>query len=121
MHLVLGAAFIALFGVAGFLAQGRSERPLIPILWSAAGVFAALAIVAALYYRIANFERSIPFAGLALALAALGAWASETLHKRPPRPGQATAIAIFATGTVAALALAMAMALERAGSRWRWR
>jgi uncharacterized membrane protein len=113
MHLVLGAGFTALFGAAGFLAQGRSERPLIPILWSAAGAFAALAILAALYYRIANFERSIPFAGLALVLAALGAWASETLHKRPPRPGQATAVAIFATGTVAALALAMTMALER--------
>jgi len=113
MHLVLGAGFAALFGATGFLAQGRSERPIIPILWSAASVFAALAILAALYYRIANFERSIPFAGLALVLAALGAWASETLHKRPPRPGQATAVAIFATGTVAALALAMTMALER--------
>jgi uncharacterized membrane protein len=113
MHLVLGAGFAVLFGAAGFLAQGRSERPLIPILWSAAGVFAALAILAALYYRVANFERSIPFAGLALVLAAIGAWASETLHKRPPRPGQATAVAIFATGTVAALALAMTMALER--------
>ncbi|MPZ56853.1 MAG: DUF2339 domain-containing protein [Rhizobiales bacterium] len=113
MHLVLGAGFAALFGVAGFIAQGRSERAIVPILWSAAGVFAALAILAALYYRVANFERSIPFAGLALMLAAIGAWASETLHNRPPRPGQATSVAIFATGTVAALALAMTMALER--------
>jgi len=113
MHLVLGAGFAALFGVPGFLAQGRSERATIPILWSAAAVFAALAILAALYYRVANFERSIPFAGLALVLAALGAWASEILHQRAPRPGQATAVAIFATGTVAALALALTFALER--------
>ena len=113
MHLALGAGFAALFGVSGFLAQGRSERPIIPILWSAAAVFASLAILAALYYRVANFERSIPFAGLALVLAAIGAWASETLHKRAPRPGQATSVAIFASGTVAALALAMTFALER--------
>jgi uncharacterized membrane protein len=113
MHLVLGAGFMALFGVTGFLAQGRSERPLAPILWSAAGVFAALAILAALYYRVANFERSIPFAGLALVLAAIGAWASEMLNNRAPRPGQATSVAIFAAGTVAAIALAMTMALER--------
>jgi len=31
-HLVLGAGFAALFGAAGFLAQGRCERPLPPIL-----------------------------------------------------------------------------------------
>jgi uncharacterized membrane protein len=112
MHLVLGAAFASLFGITGFLAQGRSERALIPILWSAAGVFATLAILAALYYRIADFDQSIPFAGLALVLAAIAAWAAETLHKRPPRPGQAASVAIFAAGTVAALALALTMALE---------
>jgi uncharacterized membrane protein len=112
-HLTLGGGFILLFGAAGFLAQGRSQHALVPILWSAAGVFAALAILAALYYRVANFERSIPFAGLALVIAAIGAWASETLNNRAPRPGQAASVAIFAAGTVAALALAMTMALER--------
>jgi uncharacterized membrane protein len=113
MHLVLGVGFVALFGAPGFYAQGRSERPLVPILWSAAGVFIALAILAALYYRVAGFERSIPFAGLALLLAAVFAWASETLNKRTPRPGQATSVALYATGSIAALALALTFALER--------
>jgi uncharacterized membrane protein len=112
-HLMLGAGFVALFGVAGFCAQGRSERALVPILWSGASVFIALAILAALYYRVAGFERSIPFAGLALVLAAIGAWTSEALNKRMPRPGQATSAALYAAGAVAALALALTFALER--------
>ena len=36
-HLVLGAGFAALFGAAGFLAQGRSDAPIVPILWARAG------------------------------------------------------------------------------------
>ena len=69
-HLVLGAVFAGMFGVVGFLAQGRSQAALIPMVWSASAVFAPVAILVALYYRIANFDRSIPFAGLALLLAA---------------------------------------------------
>ena len=112
-HLVLGAAFALLFGGAGYLAQGRSEREIVPVLWSAAAVFAPIAILAALYYRIARFEPSIPFAAAALLLSALYAFATETLDKRAPRPGLPAASAIFATGAVAALALALTLALER--------
>jgi uncharacterized membrane protein len=113
MHLVLGAGFAVLFGAAGFLAQGRSERPLPPILWSASAVFAPIAILVALYYRIAEFDRSVPFATAALLLAALFAYATELLAKRVPRPGSASAAAIFATGAVASLALCLSMALEK--------
>lgn len=112
-HLVLGAVFAALFGVVGFLAQGRSEAALIPMVWSASAVFAPLAILVALYFRIANFDRSFPFAGMALLLAALFAAATEALGRRVPRPGIAGSGAIFATGTVAALALALTMTLEK--------
>jgi uncharacterized membrane protein len=112
-HLVLGAAFAGMFGIVGFLAQGRSHAALIPMVWSASAVFAPIAILIALYFRIANFDRSIPFAGLALLLAALFAIATETLGKRAPRPGSAGSGAIFATGTVAALSLALTMVLEK--------
>ena len=112
-HLVLGVGFAALFGGAGYLAQGRSERAIVPVLWSAAAVFAPIAILAALYFRIARFEPSIPFAAAALLLSALYAFATATLDKRAPRPGLAAASAIFATGAVAALALALTLALER--------
>jgi uncharacterized membrane protein len=112
-HLVLGIGFALLFAAAGFLAQGRSAHALVPMLWSACAVFVPVAILAALYYRIAGFDRSIPFAGIGLLLAALAAAAVESLNRRAPCPGLAASGAIFATGAVAALALALTMALDR--------
>jgi uncharacterized membrane protein len=112
-HLALGFGFALLFGALGFLSQGRSQCPVITILWSASGIAVPLVILIALYWRIAGFERSIPFAGLALLLAALFGWATETLGKREPRPGVAASGALYATGTVAALALALTFALEK--------
>jgi uncharacterized membrane protein len=112
-HLTLGFGFAVLFGATGFLAQGRSSSSVIAIVWSAAGIALPLVILIALYYRIANFERSIPFAGLALLLATLNGFATETLGKRMPRPGSAVAGALHATGTVAALALALTFSLEK--------
>jgi uncharacterized membrane protein len=112
-HIVLGVLFAGMFGITGFLAQGRSQSALIPMVWSATAAFAPIAILIALYFRIANFDRSIPFAGVALLLAALFAIATETLGKRAPRPGSAGSGAILATGCVAALSLALTMALEK--------
>jgi uncharacterized membrane protein len=112
-HLILAAAWAVLFGAGGFLAQGRSSRALVPMLWSAAAVFAPLAMLVALYYRIAQLDRSLPFAALALLVAAIFALATETLVKREPRPGVMAASAMFATGTLGALALALTFALEK--------
>jgi uncharacterized membrane protein len=112
-HLIVAAGWAALFGIVGFLAQGRSSRALIPTLWSASSVFAPLAMLVALYYRIAALDRSLPFAGLALLLAAVFSFAAETLLQRDNRPGGATASALYATGTLAALALALTFALEK--------
>jgi uncharacterized membrane protein len=112
-HLALGFAFMALFAVSGFLAQGRSVKPLAPIIWAATAAPAPLAILVALYYRIYVFDRSLPFAALALLIAALFGYATELLTKREPHPGSASAAAIFATGSIAALALALTFALEK--------
>ncbi len=112
-HLMLAAAWAALFGVAGFFAQGRSVRALVPMLWSATSVFAPLAMLIALYYRIANLDRSLPFAALALLLAAIFALATENLLRREHRPGMGAASAFYATGALAALALALTFALEK--------
>jgi uncharacterized membrane protein len=112
-HLVLAAGWAALFGIGGFLAQGRSNRALPPMLWSATSVFAPLAMLVALYYRIAALDRSLPFAGLALLLAAVFAVATEKLLQRDRRPGVAAASALYATGAMAALALALTFALEK--------
>lgn len=112
-HLLLGAAFIAAFGLAGFLAQGRSRSALIATLWSATGAAAPILILIALYARIAHLDRSMPFAIAALALAGIFAFAVEQLTKREPQPGQQTSLAIYATASLGALALALTMALEK--------
>ncbi|WP_407159259.1 DUF2339 domain-containing protein [Bradyrhizobium sp. STM 3557] len=112
-HLIAAGVFAAGFGGAGFLAQGRSHNPVVPVVWSAAGVFTPLALLVALYARIAHLDRSIPFAILAVLLAAAFAAATEALTRREDRPGVAIAVALFATGTLAALALALTFALEK--------
>ena len=47
------------------------------MIWSAAAVFTPLALLVALYARIAHLDRSIPFAIVAVALAAAYAAATE--------------------------------------------
>ncbi len=113
LHLITAAIFAVGFGVAGFLAQGRSVSAIIPVIWSAASVFVPLALLVALYARIAHLDRSIPFAILAVILATAFAAATEILAKREDRPGLQAGIALYATGTLAALALALTFALEK--------
>ncbi len=113
LHLITAAIFAAGFGAAGFLAQGRSVSAIIPVVWSAAAVFTPLALLIALYARIAHLDRSIPFAILAVMLAAAFGAATEILTKRDNRPGLPISIALFATGTLGALALALTFALEK--------
>jgi uncharacterized membrane protein len=113
LHLVTAAIFAAGFGAAGFLAQGRSVSAIIPVVWSAAAVFTPLALLIALYARIAHLDRSVPFAILAVILAAAYGAATEILTRRDNRPGLPISIALFATGTLGALALALTFALEK--------
>jgi len=112
-HLWLGGALALLFGASGFLAQERTKSATQSILWAAAAIIAPIAIMAALYYRIAVWERSIPFTGVALLLAAIYAYATEMLSNRAAKPGSASAAAIFATGSIISLALALTFALEK--------
>ncbi|RXG84376.1 DUF2339 domain-containing protein [Bradyrhizobium vignae] len=113
LHLVAAAIFAAGFGIAGFLAQGRSNSAIIPVVWSASAVATPIAILVALYARIAHLDRSIPFAILAVLLAAAFGAATEALTRRETRPGMAISTALFATGTLGAMALALTFALEK--------
>ena len=113
LHLVAAAIFAIGFGVSGYLAQGRSVSAIIPVVWSGAAVFTPLALLVALYARIAHLDRSIPFAILAVLLAAAFGYATETLSRRDSRPGLAISVALFATGTLGALALALTFALDK--------
>jgi uncharacterized membrane protein len=113
LHLVTAAIFAVGFGVTGFLAQGRFNAARITVRWAAAGVFTPLALLVALYARIAHLDRSIPFAIIAVLLAAAFGAATETLTRRDERPALSIAIALFATGTIGALALALTFSLEK--------
>jgi uncharacterized membrane protein len=113
LHLVVAAIFAVGFGAAGFFAQGRSSNALVPVIWSASGVFTPLVLLIALYGRIAHLDRSIPFAILAVLLAAAFAAATEILTRRELRPGLSASTALFATGALAALSLALTFALDK--------
>jgi len=113
LHLIAAAIFAVGFGGCGFLVQGRSNNAAIPVLWSAAAVFVPLALLIALYGRIAHLDRSISFAILAVVLAAAFGAATEALARRERRPGLLISTALFATGTLGALALALTFALEK--------
>jgi uncharacterized membrane protein len=112
-HLVTAAIFAIGFGAVGFLAQGRSISATVPVVWSACAVFTPLALLIGLYARIAHLDRSIPFAILAVVLAAAFGAATESLSKRDHRPGLPISIALFATGTLGSIALALTFALEK--------
>jgi uncharacterized membrane protein len=113
LHLITAAIFAAGFGIAGFVAQGRSVSAIIPVVWSATAVFVPLALLIALYARIAHLDRSIPLAILAVLLAAAFGAATEILARRESRPGLMISTALFATGALGALALALTFALEK--------
>ncbi|MEN3349398.1 MAG: hypothetical protein V7632_3033, partial [Bradyrhizobium sp.] len=112
LHLVTAAIFAATFGIAGFLAQLRFATMQVTVTWAAAAVFTPVALLVALYARIAHLDRSIPFAILAVLLAAAYAAATEALTRRE-RPGLSPSIALSATGALASLALALTFALEK--------
>lgn len=113
LHLTSAAIFAIGFGAAGFLVQGRSTSAVIPVIWAAGAVFTPPALLIALYGRIAHLDRSIPFAILAVMLAAAYGAATEALSRREHRPGLPISTALFATGSVSALALALTFALEK--------
>ena len=113
LHVTFAAATAALFGGAGYLVQGRCEQAAFSMLWATIAVATPVILLILVYYRVTQFDRSFAFAGLALLLAAVCAFATEQLWKREPRPGTSEAGAIFATGAVAGLALTLTFALEK--------
>jgi uncharacterized membrane protein len=113
LHMITAAIFAVAFGIAGFLAQGRFGAARITVTWAATAVFVPLALLIATYARIAHLDRSIPFAILAVVLAAAFGAGTESLTRRDSRPGVVIATALFATGTLGALALALTFALEK--------
>jgi uncharacterized membrane protein len=112
LHVGFAAATAVLFGGAGYAAQRRGEEMPFALLWSAVAVALPVIMLIAVYYRVTQFERSLVFAAVALAMAGAFAYAADTLWRREPREAS-EAGAFFATGAVACLALTLTIALDR--------
>ena len=82
LHIGFAAATATLFGLSGYFAQGRSRQPMFSILWATVAAATPLVLIVTVYYPITQFERSLPFAGFALLLAALFTLATELLRNR---------------------------------------
>ncbi len=107
--LSVSAAFAALFGAAGFVALKGARRP---GLWAALSALTPVAILAAAYWRVTNFETGLAWAAAGLGLAAVYIAAAE----RVSRSGNAYvgALGAYAVGVLAATSLTLTMLLEQA-------
>ncbi|MFG1477727.1 DUF2339 domain-containing protein [Xanthobacter sp. V4C-4] len=97
---------LAGLGIAG---ARRARGELQALGWAASGTLGPLLLLAAAYGRLTELDRSLPFAALALAVAALFTLAAEWLTRLRQPP----AAAVFATGGVVALALALTFGLDK--------
>ncbi len=113
-----GGLLAALFWAAGHLFLRGANRP---GLWASLGTAMPLAILVTAYWRVAGFEVSLPWAGLALLLAFVSLFAARRLvEQRASRdeaagaPPLNAALAVYALGAIAAVTLAMTMQLREA-------
>ena len=102
----------AIFGITGFLAQGRSTRALVPMLVGASRRFVPLAMLSrSIIASPASIDRCLSRDCAAARRDFCGRDRNAGAARAAARP--AAAGAIFATGTLAALALALTFALEK--------
>jgi len=110
-YLSFAALIAAGFGIGGYAALARRPNP---ARWGLVSAATPLLILAAAYWRMTQFEVSFPWAGAALALAAIDLFASETLLPRRDDAGQRAALAAYAIAVIGSIALGMTMSLRTA-------
>ncbi|MFS8037618.1 DUF2339 domain-containing protein [Xanthobacter sp. AM11] len=93
----------------GFAGSRRSRRGLLAVGWAVAGSLGPVLMLVAAYGKLAGFDRNLPFAALALALAFAFTLAAERLTGA----GRRHAATVFAAGAVVSLCLALTFALEK--------
>lgn len=101
----MGAAMLGL----GLIGARRARRALLALGWAAAGGGGPILVLVAAYARLTELDRSLAFAALGLALAAVFTLAAEWLTRERRTP----AAAGFAAAGVVSLGLALAFALEK--------
>ncbi len=109
--LAAAIGFGALFAVGGFALLSGARHP---ARWASLSAGTPLAILATAYWRVTEFETSLPWAAAALGLAALSCAAALRVAPHRNGPGMEAALAAYAVGACAGLAAALAMALQAA-------
>jgi len=108
-YLTTAAVTGAAFGIIGFALVERAPRP---ARWAVASAATPLLILVAVYWRLEQFAVSLPWAALALGLAALALLAVERLASRSEQPEPRLALAAYAVAMTAAVSLALTMSLR---------
>jgi uncharacterized membrane protein len=110
-YLSYAAMIAAAFGIGGYGALSRRPNA---GRWGFLSAATPLFILALAYWRMTRFGVSFPWAGTALALAAIELLAAETLLRHRDDPGQRDALAAYAVAMIGAIALGMTMSLRTA-------
>lgn len=110
-YLSFAALIAASFGLGGYAALSRRPNP---ARWGFLSAATPLFILVVAYWRMTDFGVSFPWAGAALALAAIDLIAAETLLPRREDAGQRAALAAYAVALIGSIALGMTMSLRTA-------
>ena len=103
------AAYAALFGIGGFILLWRSSQP---GLWASVSAAVPVTLLALLYARLSDLNRSLPWASAGIGLAILALVAAERTARHRPR--LEAPLAAYAAAVTASIALAATMALHAA-------
>lgn len=104
------AAFVALFGIGGFVALWRAR---VPAYWATLSVAVPLALVAFTYVTARDFESDLSWSAVAVVLALAFLVAAERTG-RSVAPGMTGALGAYAIGVCGALGFAVAVWLRQA-------
>ena len=105
------ASYAALIGITAYALIWRVERPQ---RWAVAAAGAPVGLLTAGYLHRGDALGELPWAAIALLIAALEVFAASRVARFRDRAGMEAALAAYAVGAVAAVALAFTMSLERA-------
>jgi len=109
-YLGLAALVAAIFGLGGFSLLRRAANP---VTWALVSAMTPTLLLIATYWRTEHFARSLPWAAVAVGLAALALAAVESLISEAERRMEARfALAAYAAAMTACLSLAFTISLR---------
>ena len=108
-YVLLAALLGVLYGFGGFALLWRAANP---ARWAIVSAVTPLLLLIAAYWRLEHFALSLPWAGIALLLAALALAAVERLAPHGDEERHRLALAVYAVAMTAAVTLALTLTLR---------